>query len=251
MEIFKALIGVMREISPIVANRKHPQGWQYRSVDDIYDNLQPLLAKHGVITVPIVQSVERSVITTPKGGQLFHVLVKVEYRFYAEDGSHVSCVVAGEGVDTLDNALAKATTDAHGKALVQMFVIPKTKNGEELVKPQPSLNKNRERLIEVIKELNVSNSFCKETIESLYSGKTAAELADYQVNSVVREMLIQWAVSQGYKNGDINQVSRSFSKWLEQEHFSIGREKDSLIAAAWGAFVNAWLVTRAEETTAA
>jgi len=245
--IFKALIGVMREISPIVANRRHPQGWHYRSIDDIYDSLQPLLAKHGIITVPIVQSVKRSVITSQKGGQLFHVLVKVEYRFYAEDGSHVSCVVAGEGVDSLDNALAKATTDAHGKALVQMFVIPK--KGEELVKPQLPSNRNRERLIEVIKELNVPNSFCKETIESLYPGKTAAELADSQVNSVVKEMLVQWAVSQGYKNAQINQVSRSFGEWLEQEHFSIGREKDCLIAAAWGAFVNAWLAARAEEIT--
>jgi hypothetical protein len=244
MEIFKALIGVMREISPIVASRKHPQGWQYRSVDDIYDNLQPLLAKHGVITVPIVQSVKRSVVTTPKGGQLFHVLVKVEYRFYAEDGSHVSCIVAGEGVDSLDNALAKAITDAHGKALVQMFVIPK--NGEE--KPQISTpsNKNRERLIEVINELNMPNSFCKEVIDLLYPGKKATELADYQVNSVVQEMLIRWAVKQGYKNANMDHVSQSFGEWLEQEHFSIGREKDALIAAAWGAFVNAWLAARAD-----
>jgi hypothetical protein len=106
-------------------------------------------------------------------------------------------------------------------------------------------------LIDVINELNMPNSFCKETIESLYPGKKATELADHQVNSVVREMLVQWAVSQGYKNANMDHVSQSFGEWLEREHFSIGREKDALIAAAWGAVVNAWLVARAEETTAA
>lgn len=238
MQVFKALVGVMRELTPIVASHRHPQGWQYRGVDDVYNNLQPLLARHGIVTVPIVQSVERSVVETPRGGQLFHALVTVEYKFCAEDGSSVSCVVAGEGTDALDNAVAKALTDAHCKALVQTFVVPKGNNEEPKTN---STNSNRERLLAVVSELGASKALCKEAIESRYPGKSAAELNDQQINQVISALLIRWAVMQGYKNGDPNQTARSFAEFLERERLTIGDGTDTIVATAWGATVNAWL----------
>ena len=61
---------------------------------------------------------------TNKGGTLLYSMLKVRYTFYAEDGTSVSAVVIGEGMDSGDKASNKAMAIAMKYAFFQVFCIP-------------------------------------------------------------------------------------------------------------------------------
>ncbi len=131
--IYSKIIAVMNDISAIGKTRRNQgQGYNYRGIDEIYNELHDHMAKHGIFTVPIVLDDKVEERTTTKGGLLLYRILKVKYRFFAEDGSHVSAIVTGEGMDSGDKASNKAMTSAHKYALLQVFAIPteETKDSE-------------------------------------------------------------------------------------------------------------------------
>lgn len=96
----------------------------FRGIDDVYNELHPLLAKHKVFTVPEVLSSESTFETTSKGGKLFYEKMMIRYTFYANDGSSVQATVKGVGMDSGDKAANKAMAIGHKYALLQVFTIP-------------------------------------------------------------------------------------------------------------------------------
>lgn len=88
------------------------------------NTFQPLLAKHHVFVVPEVLDQQRQERTTGKGSSLLYSLLRMRYTFYAEDGSSVSAVVIGEGMDSGDKASNKAMSVAMKYAMFQVFCIP-------------------------------------------------------------------------------------------------------------------------------
>ena len=50
--VVQALAAVMAELPAIGKGDKSPEGYTYRGVEPITKQLQPLLAKHGVVIVP-------------------------------------------------------------------------------------------------------------------------------------------------------------------------------------------------------
>lgn len=123
--IFKQINAVMREIEAIGKERSNKeQGYRFRGIDDVYNELHPLMAKHGVFTVPKVIKREHGEKATRNGGVLRVVILEMEYTFFAEDGSSVVAFVVGEGMDSGDKASNKAMAVAHKYALVQVFAIP-------------------------------------------------------------------------------------------------------------------------------
>lgn len=124
--IFKQMIAVMRDVGAIGKNRRNPQGsgYQFRGIDDVYDELHELLARHGVFTVPEVLSDRSEERATRNGGNMIYRILKVAYTFYAEDGSSIRAVVVGEGMDSGDKASNKAMSGAHKYCFLQVFSIP-------------------------------------------------------------------------------------------------------------------------------
>ena len=61
---------------------------------------------------------------TNKGGTILYSMLKIKYTFYAEDGTNVSAVVIGEGMDSGDKASNKAMAIAMKYAFFQVFCIP-------------------------------------------------------------------------------------------------------------------------------
>ena len=123
--IFEKLAAIQKEIDPIGKNQTNTmQRFNFRGVDDVYNALHPLLAKHEVITMPRVLETKREDRVTPKGSALIYTMLKVEFAFYAADGSTVSCVCEGEGMDSGDKSTNKAMAAAHKYALTQVFTIP-------------------------------------------------------------------------------------------------------------------------------
>lgn len=125
MEIYKSIAAVMQEMGAIGKNNKNKvQGWNFRGIDDVYNELSPLLAKHGVFTVPVVENIEKSEKQTNRGGTLNFVTLKVRYIIYGSDGSSIESVIYGEAMDSGDKAINKALSIAHKYLFFQLFSIP-------------------------------------------------------------------------------------------------------------------------------
>ena len=67
---------------------------------------------------------QREERTTAKGGNLIYSIMKIKYTFYAEDGTSVSAVVVGEGMDSADKSSNKAMAVGMKYAMFQVFCIP-------------------------------------------------------------------------------------------------------------------------------
>lgn len=130
--IYQAMAAILAEIPSIGKdNRNKDQGFQYRGIDDVYNALHPLLARHKVFMAPTVLSRTSEDRATKNGGALQCVTLSVEYRFFHADGSSISCTVMGEGRDTSDKATNKAMAAAHKYALLQTFCIPTEDIGQD------------------------------------------------------------------------------------------------------------------------
>ena len=128
MKVYQAVNAVQGALSAlgIGKDRKNTQqGFQFRGIDDVYNALAPLLAKHGLCILPRVISRECVERTSAKGGALFYVTVDVEFDFVsAEDGSKHTVRTAGEAMDSADKATNKAMSAAYKYACLQAFCIP-------------------------------------------------------------------------------------------------------------------------------
>lgn len=127
--IHEAITGIMSEGYAITKDKRNQkQGYVYRGIDDVMNTFQPLLAKYNVFVVPEVLNCERQERTSYKDGKpsgiLLYSVLTMRYTFYAEDGSSVSAVVIGEGMDSGDKASNKAMSVAMKYAMFQVFCIP-------------------------------------------------------------------------------------------------------------------------------
>ena len=124
-QIFPLMVKVMADVVAIGKDsRNQQQGFNYRSIDAVYNALNPLLAKHGIFMAPEVLDKTREERTNKNGTVLAFTCLRMRYTFYAPDGSSVSCVVEGEGMDSGDKSSNKAMAVAHKYALLQTFCIP-------------------------------------------------------------------------------------------------------------------------------
>jgi hypothetical protein len=129
MKVYKAINAVQAELSSvgITKDRRNMQGsgYNFRGIDDVYNAIAPLLAKHSLCILPRVltrECVERS---SKSGGALFYVTVEVEFDFVsAEDGSKHTVKTFGEAMDSGDKATNKAMSAAYKYAAFQAFSIP-------------------------------------------------------------------------------------------------------------------------------
>ena len=124
--IHQKIPAIMAEIGAIGKTRRNDSqgGWMFRGIDDIYNALHGILAKHKVFMVPKILNVESHTRESKSGGLLMCAVVTVEYTTYAEDGSFLIGSAVGEGMDSGDKATPKAMTGAHKTFLLQTFVIP-------------------------------------------------------------------------------------------------------------------------------
>jgi hypothetical protein len=123
--IYGAVIDAMGQISAIGKNKQNQtQGFRYRGIDDVMNELHGILAKCGIFIVPTVLEENRTQGTTSKGGTMFYTRLKIKFSFYAKDGSSIESVVIGEAMDSGDKASNKALSIGLKYALLQVFCIP-------------------------------------------------------------------------------------------------------------------------------
>ena len=147
--IYEALPKVIEEIGRIGVSKdrkNQQQGYSYRGIDDMYNALNPLLAKHGISVVPVASNVQRETIQRQnKQGDTttwFSVSLLLTVSLFASDGSHVEIQVPGEGLDNSDKATNKALSAAMKYGLMMAFCVPteemKDADGETVATAHPA-----------------------------------------------------------------------------------------------------------------
>lgn len=126
--VYQLIAAVAAEVAQegISKSRKNQQqGYQFRGIDDVYNALAPILAKHGLVILP--RCISRTVAERQArgGGVLFSVVVEAEFDFVSSfDGSRHTVKTYGEAMDSADKATNKAMSAAYKYAAFQAFCIP-------------------------------------------------------------------------------------------------------------------------------
>lgn len=125
MNIFETINAVMTDIGAVGKTSKNQQqGFMFRGIDAVMNALAPALIKNKCFVVPEILDQTREERQTIKGGTLLYSICRIKYTFFAEDGSNISAVVIGEGMDSGDKATNKAMSIAFKYACFQVFCIP-------------------------------------------------------------------------------------------------------------------------------
>jgi len=128
MEVYKAIAAIQGELAKtgISKDRKNEQqGYRFRGIDEVYNALSPLLAKHGLCILPRMLAREVIERRNSKGNALFYVTLEAEFDFVAaSDGSKHTVRTFGEAMDSGDKATNKAMSAAYKYAAFQAFAIP-------------------------------------------------------------------------------------------------------------------------------
>ena len=130
-KIFASLNAIMQDlcVEGIAKSKQASMGgagqYKFRGIDDVYNELGPLLAKHGVIVTPSYYELTNSERTSSKGGTMYHSTVRGTFTFYSiADGSAVIVECYGEASDYGDKAVGKAQSYAFKDALIKGLCIP-------------------------------------------------------------------------------------------------------------------------------
>lgn len=122
----QAIVAVMRDIGAISKDRENQaQRYKFRGVDDIYNELHPIMATHGLFTVPRVLRHTAEEKTSKSGSVQIYRVLEIEFDFISESGDKITVgPFIGEGMDSGDKAANKAHAVAHKYAFLQVFAIP-------------------------------------------------------------------------------------------------------------------------------
>ena len=154
--IYGAIVDAMGQINAISKDRRNStQGFQYRGIDDVMNELHGVLAKCGIFIVPTVLEEQRSEGKTSKGGILYYTRLKIKFTYYAKDGSFIESVVIGEAMDSGDKASNKALSVGMKYSLLQVFCIPTEEskdpdeNSYEFVQDNKTVTQNQQTTSQV------------------------------------------------------------------------------------------------------
>ena len=142
MNVYECIAEVSAELAQagISKTRQNAQqGYKFRGIDDVYNALAPIIAKHKLVIIPRILARSLMERTTKNGAALFYVTVEAEFDFVsAIDASKVTARTFGEAMDSADKATNKAMSAAYKYAAFQTFCIPtEGENDADAVTPEP------------------------------------------------------------------------------------------------------------------
>jgi hypothetical protein len=126
--VYQAIAAVMEDVGRegiAKGRRNEMQKYNFRGIDDVYNALAPILARHRLIIVPRVLTRDKTEQASKNGGVLFYVVVHVEFDIICSvDGSRITAATYGEAMDSADKATNKAMSAAYKYMAMQTFCIP-------------------------------------------------------------------------------------------------------------------------------
>lgn len=123
-QIYQLIPKIMQEVGAVGKSGYNSfDKYKFRSIEDIYNALQPVLAKNGVFIVPRIISSTENTIQSQAGKDQIRIKIKVEYKICAPDGSFIESIFEGEGIDRSDKATNKAAQASFKYMVSQLFCL--------------------------------------------------------------------------------------------------------------------------------
>lgn len=172
--IYKKISAIMAGVPAIGKSRKNQQqGFMYRGIDEVMNDLHSLFAKNGVFILPTVEEYDVDAKQTARGGLMYRTHAKIRFRFTAEDGSYVETINIGEAMDSGDKGMNKAMSVALKYSLMQMLLIPTAEEKDpdattpETTYPQPTTPIDAQKWKEIQQE--ISDASDTDTLTGIYN----------------------------------------------------------------------------------
>lgn len=125
MESCMKKIGAITKDSKMDAQSKGQKiQYVYRSVDAVYNALQPAMIEAGITVSPQVLEYNRIPKDPNSGNYMNTAILKMSFRWTAADGSFAETIVVNEGQDSGDKAFSKAMANCFKYACFMAFCIP-------------------------------------------------------------------------------------------------------------------------------
>ena len=126
--VYQCIVAASADIAAVglsKTRKNETQGYPFRGIDDVYNLIAPILAKHHLVILPRILSRDISERQTKSGSIMFSVTVEAEFDLVsADDGSKHTIRTYGEAMDNADKATNKAMSAAYKYAAFQAFAIP-------------------------------------------------------------------------------------------------------------------------------
>ena len=127
--IEQTINNVMSEISAIgykKGGKNDSQGYKYRSIDDAYAVLSPVLSSNGlIISSSNVDNIHERITVGKYNTPAIHVLQKIKYTVrHVHNKETIEFEQWGEAMDTADKAFNKAFTAAYKYMVINFFCMP-------------------------------------------------------------------------------------------------------------------------------
>lgn len=124
--IYAKLAKILAGVKAVTKDQNNvEQHYKYRGIDDVFNELHAEFGKEGVFVTTELIDKNMDTYTTAKSGTLMHYWKAIyQFNFWAEDGSCVHAIMAGEAADSGDKGLNKCASAAYKVVLLQMFLIP-------------------------------------------------------------------------------------------------------------------------------
>lgn len=152
-QVYAAINAVQREIAIAGISKSNTTTggakFKFRGIDDVYNALSPLIAKHDLIVAPRYS--DRALIErkSSNGNALFYITITGNFDFISvKDGSKHTVTTFGEAMDSGDKGTNKAMAIAHKYALLQVFAIPTEGDNDPdnyTHNPQPYQSNNQQQ----------------------------------------------------------------------------------------------------------
>lgn len=217
-KIFSLIPKVMAEVGAIGKSGYNPHDkYKFRSIDDVYNALQPALYKYGVFFVPVVLDSKEERVQSSSGKDMLRIKLKIRYDVYADDGSKFETVVEGEAIDRGDKATNKAMTAAFKYMLIQVFCIA--------IEGQEDADKESHEVVSKIAKPDLVS----ETIEynphdymitfGKYKGQRLQDLNIYDLNNYVSYIKKQSEESKKEIKGQVLEFMTAANNFLDSRDF--------------------------------
>ena len=162
--IYAKMAAILRETKAITkSERNQQQGFKFRGIDNVMNELLELFAKNDVFILQEVQEWTTNDRPTKSGGVNTFTRAKIKFKYMTTDGSFVETVNVGEAMDSGDKGMNKAMSIALKYSLLQMFLIPT----EEPKDPDGTTPEETDYLAMALQEINGAQS--EQTLVGIYN----------------------------------------------------------------------------------
>ena len=179
--IYQKIANILKETKAITKSEKNQQqGFRFRGIDNVMNELHDLFAKNDVFILQEVQEWTTNDRPTKSGGVNTFTRAKIKFRYMTTDGSCVETVNVGEAMDSGDKGFNKAMSIALKYSLLQMFLIPT----EEQKDPDENTPEETDYLAMALQEIGAAQSI--DTLSGIFNNYTALH-ANRQFMSALSE----------------------------------------------------------------